>query len=477
MPAAQQNLAATGVWAAFADQCRRAGDRPAVHHADGSVLTYAGLETLVDPLRDALRRVPHGSVVALLTDEPFTALRGALAAGSVGCAFAPIDPSGPASRTRDLIEETGAAAVLSAENSGAVKVTIAPGGTNGRRNLPGIAYLLFTSGSTGRPKGVLVPDDALAQRFSGLAQLPGLGPDDTILALTHPTFDISIAETLLPLTLGAGIVMPPNRRARSDLSTMERLVAKLAPTVVQATPSWWRLALMSGWSTRIGRIWCGGEAMSQTMAAGLLGLTDELWNVYGPTEAAIWCSAARVEGADRIRLGEPIPGSTLDITASADGTGELVVRGAGLAAGYLDRAKETRRAFAFDEHGSPVSYRTGDLVRRHPDGSLEFVGRADRQIKLRGHRIELGEIEAVLESHPEVVECVVEAKLHHHVRTDPIPTLTAFVVARSSLGSAELVDWLAERLPAPLLPNQVTFLPALPRNLAGKVDRSELRHA
>ncbi|NRQ33080.1 AMP-binding protein [Nonomuraea sp. NN258] len=437
-------------------------------------LTYADLIGRVEAVTPELgRRAAAGDVVALEVTAPETALVGMLAALRLGMAFLPLDTTMPAARRRQVLESAGARAVLTETGPFALRVSrVADPGPAWPLADPG--YVMFTSGSTGRPKGVHVSARALAERLDGLRRVPGFGADHSFLALTAVSFDIALAETLLPMVTG-GSVVAVDRRARVDTDRFGAAVETYRPAVVQATPSFWRLMLASGWSGRRGlTLWCGGEPMTKSLAQALLPCGDELWNLYGPTEATIWATAWRVSPDHEISLGEPLPGTTLrlfdgDRQVTGPGTaGEIVLSGAGLADGYLGAGPEQDPRFAARGTDAAPAYGTGDRARYRADRSLEFLGRSDTQVKLRGHRIELGEIEAVLEEHPSVVDAIVV--LVAGDRHDG-GTLAAAVTTRGQVTTRELRRWLADRLPAPMLPRSLHLAGSLPRTTAGKLDR------
>jgi D-alanine--poly(phosphoribitol) ligase subunit 1 len=338
---------------------------------------------------------------------------------------------------------------------------------------------MYTSGSTGWPKGVVVTHQALLARLRGLAAAPGVGPGDSFLAMTALSFDPCLAELLVPLVVGGQVVAAPGG-ARLDPATFAAVVAGQRPTVVQATPSFWRLALAWGWPGVPGmRVWCGGEPLTPGLAADLLATGAELWNVYGPTEATIWATAQRVCTPDAIGLGRPLAGTGLCLerdgrpVTRAGEPGEILLYGECLAAGYLRRPDLTARQFGTREtpEGPRWCYRTGDRAQFRDDGLLVFLGRVDSQVKLRGHRIELGEVEAVLERHPAVREAVVVLR---DADQPDRAHLAAFLTGDGSATAREVRTWLAERLPAPMRPSRLSFRSRLPRTPTGKVDRLAL---
>ncbi|SDT80541.1 amino acid adenylation domain-containing protein [Actinoplanes derwentensis] len=443
----------------------------------GGVFSYADLAGRTEQLASMLaRRAGPGDVVGMSVRTTYGAVRGMLAASAAGAAFLPLGEDDRSARRRMLLDDSGAVALMHQPAPGDdIEVDQLGGGEPG--SVPqGSAYLMYTSGSTGRPKAVVVSEQALSDRLTGLSRMPGLQAGESILALTAFTFDICLAELLLPLMVGATVVAS-SPSAQQDPAVFAEDVARHRPDVTQATPSFWRFVVRAGW-TGIGarRIWCGGEALSPALARDLLDRGTELWNVYGPTEATIWALADRVNDANRIRLGVPVPGSGVRLIAGngstvedhTQGSGEIVLTGEGIATGYLRRPELTAAAFGSVGTLPLPHYRTGDFGRWDSSGALEFLGRRDAQVKIRGHRLELGEVEAVIERHPEVSESVVF--LVHG--DDPVRAYLVAVIVGSSAGAVR--TWANENLPGHAVPRRIVVVPALPRTTAGKVDRVSL---
>ncbi|MFG1889119.1 amino acid adenylation domain-containing protein [Micromonospora sp. NPDC049051] len=466
------------VWHRFRHQVALRPDAPALWQSDRT-WTYAELAAEAEELAGSLAGVAvEGNVVCSVVCTVHGAVLGLLGASAAGTTLLPLAADESATRFGFVLDDSGAVALLTEDpETGALKVApVAEGKAQG--SVPaGSAYLMYTSGSTGQPKAVIVSQGALLDRLDGLSQVPGLREGESMLALTAFTFDICLAELLLPLTVG-GTVIAASAEARQQPDAFAADLERHRPDVTQATPSFWKFAIAGGWlGTGARRLWCGGEAMTPALARDLLSRCEELWNVYGPTEATIWATADRVSDPNRIRLGPALPGSDLHLVdpngavlpVAAGVTGEIVLSGNGIATGYLNRPDLT--AASFDAlPGLPTNhYRTGDFGRWAADGGLEFLGRRDGQVKLRGHRIELGEVEAALESHSEVSEAVVLLARGD----DPIRAhLVAVVVTTSPV--ARLRAWLASRLPTVMIPRRTVTRPALPRTPAGKVDRTTL---
>ena len=338
------------------------------------------------------------------------ALLGVLRAGA---AYVPLDPDHPADRLAWLAADAGFRTVLAA---GAARQVI-PGTTVldlaalpvGDADLPDLdpadlAYVLYTSGSTGVPKGVEVTHANLAAHTAALRADPGLGPDDAVLAMSPLTFDATGIEVWSPLAAGARCVIV-ERECVLDGHALAARIDRERPTLAFLPPTLLRMLLAAGWtgSDRI-RLWCGGELVDPALVGDALGRVAGFWNVYGPTETTTMSTAHRVSTVDgpTVPIGRPLPGETAAVLdplgrlVPPGVTGELVIGGAGVARGYRDRPDLTKAVF------DAGTYRTGDLVRWTAAGELDFVGRRDHQVKVRGQRMELGEVEAALTERPGV---------------------------------------------------------------------------
>ncbi|QYC42893.1 Linear gramicidin synthase subunit B [Nonomuraea coxensis DSM 45129] len=445
--------------------------------------TYGELDATANRLARRLAEagVGRGDVVALYAGRSARTLAAMLAVLKTGAAYLPVDPDYPDARVRFVLEDSGARAVLvpdelrerlpatpvaalsldadlSAYSAAKPEVTVHPEDP---------AYLLYTSGSTGRPKGVVVPHRALLNLLVAMRDLLGSGEDDVWLALTSLSFDISGLELYLPLVTGGRTVIA-GPEAALDGALLAGLVRAEGVTHVQATPSGWRVLLAGGFSAPEVTALAGGEALSEPLARELRARTARLFNVYGPTETTIWSTAWEVpRDPGHVLIGRPI-GNTqvyvLDEHGEPAYTGELHLGGHGLALGYHRRPALTAERFVPGPFGAAGGrlYRTGDVVRLRTDGTLQYVGRTDTQVKLRGHRIELGEIESALESLPGVRQAV--ASVHQD-------TLIAYLVGDAP---GDVRERLAERLPAPMVPSLVVPMEALPRTPNGKIDRGAL---
>ncbi|HLL48350.1 MAG TPA: AMP-binding protein, partial [Longimicrobiaceae bacterium] len=311
-----------------------------------------------------------------------------------------------------------------------------------------------------------------------MAGTPGLTSGDVLVAVTSLSFDIAGLELFLPLATGARVALA-DRETAGDGGLLRDALAATGATAMQATPATWRMLLEAGWTGAPGmKALCGGEALPRELAERLLPLCGELWNLYGPTETTIWSTIERV-GSDEgvVPIGRPIANTRVYLLdrglepVPAGIAGELYIGGEGVARGYLARPELTAERFVpdpFAPEPGARAYRTGDLARRRPDGALEYLGRTDHQVKVRGFRVELGEIEAALALHPEVGEAAVVARedASGHAR------LVAYLAGGSV--PVGLRDFLRERLLEHMVPSAFAALDAFPRTPNGKTDRRTL---
>ncbi|MGQ0585170.1 MAG: non-ribosomal peptide synthetase, partial [Reyranella sp.] len=342
------------------------------------------------------------------------------------------------------------------------------------------AYVLFTSGSTGAPKGVEVGHRALTNVICDVARRCDVTTVDVAVASSAVTFDVAAAELYTPLIVGGRLVVSDVEEVKSGFELVA-LARKAGATLMQATPTLWRMLLEADFSSRHGlKMITAGEALPRDVADRLLAGGGRLWNLYGPTETALYSSGHEMQaGEPDVTVGKPLANTQLyvlddrDHIAPPGAAGNLFIGGDGLAKGYFDRSDLTAQYFrSVSLAGRPPKrlYRTGDLARLLPSGEFELLGRVDRQVKLRGFRIELEEIENVLRQMPGVRDCAVL------LRTDagPEPVLVAYVVATDGARPVEFSAYLANRLPDYMVPARWVGFETLPLTPNGKVDRNAL---
>ncbi len=487
----------------IAAQVERTPDAVAVECA-GHSLTYRELDGWANQVANLLRSmgVVADTLVGICVDRSFTLPVAVLGVLKAGGAYVPLDPDQPPARLADVLEDTGVQVLLTQgrllprlpetnarlvcldEDRDVIaqqSTTLVP--DNGTPQ--NLAYVIYTSGSTGKPKGVEITHGSLVNFLESMQREPGLKPEDAVLALTTLTFDIAGLELLLPLTAGARTVVV-SRDVLTEPEELSRIISRCGVTIMQATPATWRLLLNGGWKgDRRLKVLCGGEAMPPDLAERLLSSCGELWNMYGPTETTVWSTCVRLQSGQSITIGPPIANTQTYVLdellqpVPIGVPGELLVGGKGLARGYRNLSDLTAQKFICDPfHEGERLYRTGDLARYRMDGSIEFVGRRDFQIKLRGHRIELGEIESILLGHPSVREAVVIVR-----DDDPAhPKLVAYLaMTERDLGvgniaslRTELRQLIRSKLPDYMLPSAFVTLSGLPQTPEGKTDRLNL---
>ncbi|MGA4260043.1 amino acid adenylation domain-containing protein, partial [Ralstonia nicotianae] len=481
-------------------QAARTPDAIAVEHGT-SKLSYRELDRQANRLAHRLiaQGVAPDARVGLCVERGLPMVIGVLGILKAGGSYVPLDPSYPRDRLAYMLEDSAPVAVVAQSGTRdrlgdrpVAVVDLDDGGWQAepshRPEVAGLsshhaAYVIYTSGSTGRPKGVTVEHRQVVNLLESMRGLLAMREADRWLAVTTLGFDIAGLELYLPLISGA-VVIVLDREASRNAQSLSAALEGSGATVMQATPSTWRLLLESGWSGRPGlKALCGGEALPGELAGRLRARVGRLWNVYGPTETTIWSSAREVDATDAgqgvVPIGRPIANTQMYVL---DGhqqpvplgvTGEIYIGGAGVARGYLNRPELTAERFMenpFHGEGRERMYRTGDLGRWLPDGSLEYQGRADAQVKLRGFRIELGEIEARLSQCAGVSEAVVA------VRED-VPGeqwLVAYYVSGEAIEAQALREQLQVSLPEYMVPAAYVRLERLPLTPNGKLDRKGL---
>jgi amino acid adenylation domain-containing protein/non-ribosomal peptide synthase protein (TIGR01720 family) len=484
-------------------QARRSPDAIALVY-ENEHITYQCLNQHANKLARYLRRLGVGSgvLVGLIMERSIEMLIGLLGVLKAGGAYIPLDPSYPQERVAFALEDAQAPLVLAQQQWSAPlppcvqhivyldrdwTSIMQEQGDNllHREDSHNLAYVIYTSGSTGRPKGVQISHAPVVNFVTTICHQPGFSARDTIVAVTTLSFDIAVLELLLPLCVGARIVVA-NQAVISDGEQLGALLEQAGATIMQATPTTWQLLLTTGWlGKRNLKMLCGGEGLPQELANQLLERGAELWNMYGPTETTIWSSCHRVNRSEQQALapiGRPIANTQMYLLDARMGPvppgvpGELYIGGEGLATGYNNQPALTAERFVpnpFSQIPGARLYRTGDLARYQEDGVIEFLGRNDYQVKVHGYRIELGEIEAALLHHESIQSCVVT--VHEGVAGDK--RLVAYMVGkeREKIPTVSMLrDYLHEHLPEYMLPASFLWLDQLPLTPNGKVDRAAL---
>jgi amino acid adenylation domain-containing protein len=497
----------------IAAQVSRTPDAVAVADEDGS-LTYRQLDAAADRIARRLRAAGAGpeSVVAVCVERSVALVTALLATLKTGAAYLPLDPEHPADRLAYTLEDSGARIVLAqrrltdrlpagtaglihlddlASSGDASSADAASGDHRGGLREDGAAYLIYTSGSTGRPKGVVNTHRGIVNRLAWMQDAFGLGTDDVVLQKTPAGFDVSVWEFFWPLCQGATLVLarPGGHR---DPAYLREVIALHGVTTVHFVPSMLEAFLDDAGEpgahqrcATLRRVVCSGEELPVAVARRCVEAMPwaSLHNLYGPTEAAVdvtaWdCTPQDLARVGRVPIGTPVHNTRIHVLddllreVPAGAAGQLHIGGVQVARGYHRRPALTAEKFVPDPFGPPGArlYATGDLARRRPDGAIEFLGRIDGQVKLRGLRIELGEIEAVLREQPGVRAAAVAVK-------EPSPgdrRIVGYLVADEEPDPAALRSALGTRLPDYMVPAAFLRVDGLPYSPNGKLDRAAL---
>ncbi|SDJ42953.1 amino acid adenylation domain-containing protein [Lentzea albidocapillata subsp. violacea] len=448
----------------FEDQVARTPDVVAVSCGD-VVLTYDELNARANRLAHHLIGLGAGPerYVALAMPRSADLVVALLGVLKSGAAYLPLDPDYPAERVGYMLAD--AEPLLTLHDLPLSDVDTNPGVVVAEDSP---AYVIYTSGSTGKPKGVVVPRATLLNFLASMAETVPLAAHDRWIAVTTIAFDIAALEMFLPLLSGAAVVVA-EKETVTDPAALVQLIARTGGTVLQATPSLWQaLVAAEPEGVRGLRMLVGGEALPPALADSMRALASGVTNMYGPTETTIWSTTHALAGRSGApAIGRPIWNTDVYVLDAAlqpvppGVPGELYIAGLGLARGYHRRPSLTADRFVANPFGAGRMYRTGDLARWGADGELEYLGRVDFQVKVRGHRIELGEIEAVLTAHPAVRQAVVVVRDNG---------LVGYVTG----GADGLREHAAASLPEYMVPSAIVVLDALPLTPNGKLDRKAL---
>ena len=478
--------------------------RTAVTFEDRHV-TYGDLNAQANRLARHLRSLGVGPErhVAICLDRSIGMVVALLAVLKAGAAYLPLDPEYPPARLAYMRADAEVAAVVTeAKWAALVGDDLAPivwlddalpldhhddGNLDVAIRPDHLAYVIYTSGSTGAPKGAMNTHRGLTNRLRWMQDAFDLGPDDAVLHKTSVGFDVSVWELFWPLMAGARLVLA-RPGAHRDPVSLSRLIADEAITTVHFVPSMLRVFLDAAAMERcraLRRVVCSGEPLTAPLQRRFFSrLGAALHNLYGPTEAAIdvtWWPCQPTDEAETVPIGRPIANTAIYLL-DRDGQptpvgvpGELCIGGVGLARGYVRRPALTADRFVPDPFGGRSGvrlYRTGDLARYRADGAIEYLGRTDQQIKLRGQRIELGEIETALVAHPAIKSVAVLLRSDDEAE----PCLCAYVegVEGVPLAADDLRAFLKSELPSSMIPAAFVFVPSMPTTTSGKLDRRRL---
>lgn len=469
-------------------------------------MSYASLAVQSNQLANHLMQqgIQPGDAVGIALDRSPLMIVAMLAVLKCGAAYIPLDPGFPHERILYMLENSDAKVLITAQKYKqhfACKAKelivedflleinqfseVAPEVYFPSDNL---AYILYTSGSTGKPKGVQISHKSLLNFLLSTQKEPGISHEDKWLAITTISFDIAVMEIFLPLISGATLLLADEGTVR-DGAEILRLIKNENVTIFQATPATYNMMLYEEWEEKLPiKVLCGGEAFPKVLAEKLLVRTQEVWNMYGPTETTIWSTLKKLSLEDEIiTVGHPMDNTLIYILdeqlqmVPEGSPGEIYIAGKGLARGYINRPDLTQEKFIpnpFQPEIAPQIYGTGDIGIALPNGEIQCLGRLDHQIKIRGFRIELGEIEYALSKINGIKEAVVVAR-------EDVPgdkRICAYLILQAALPTPEeeqplKVNFrreLKERLPNYMIPNDFVFLTRFPLTPNGKIDRKLL---
>lgn len=462
-------------------------------------LSYRELNNRSNQLGNYLRRIgiSPDSVAAINIERSVEMLIGILGILKAGGAYLPITNNLPPERIDYMLKDSGAILLLSQSSDRrdyAVKQVVyiddewnsiqSESAVNLSKsiNWGNLAYVIYTSGSTGKPKGVQITHQSVSNLVLSMLLRPGMSNQDILSSLTSISFDIAVLELFLPIIAGGRLNIIDNEKIMEEGTLIENLM-DAGTTILQATPSAWQLILSKGIPISYGlKVLCGGEPLSRSLASRLMDVSDSVWNLYAPTETTIYSTANHIEFADdSMTIGRAINNTQIYILDDClipvpiGTSGNLYISGLGLARGYIDQSEMTAERFIpaiYSEIPGARMYQTGDLSRFLPDGKIEFIGRIDNQVKVRGFRIELEEIEAILGEHEAVREIAVAVIEDMQGQN----SLTAYVVLddENSYEPRVLNEYLKNRLPSYMIPSSFILLDRLPLTPNGKVDRNAL---
>jgi amino acid adenylation domain-containing protein len=500
----------------FEEQVRRTPDSVAIVF-ERQQLTYAQLNARANQLAHHLQALGVGPEVpvAICVEHCPQMVVGVLGILKAGGAYLPLDPTSPKERLAFMLQDARTPVLLTRKHwleslpdyAGRVVCldsepeVIAPEASNNPisgATAQSLAYVIYTSGSTGQPKGVMCEHGGLVNYLRWANEGPLGEPELCVPLTTKLTFDMCLKQLFPPLLRGGAVWLLPEETLAEPVTLLSALGTR-TKVALNCVPSLWSAmlqAIRSGQAATPGEnlayLIFGGETLSQDLVTRTLAALPHLqiWNIYGPTEATANASAAKIDLGDEVTIGRPIANvQTYILNALLHPVpigvqGELHIGGAGVARGYLNRPELTAAKFISDPFSAVPGarmYKTGDLARYRSDGNIEFLGRADHQVKVRGFRIELGEIEAALGQHPAVREAVV---LVQEAATEAASDsfgmekrLVAYVLAaqEATPTTSDLRNFLKQKLPEYMVPAVFVLLDALPLMSNGKLDRRALR--
>lgn len=442
--------------------------------------------------------VQAGSTVGIFMNRTYKTIAALMGILKTGAAYVPLDPYFPQDRIAYMIEDAGLNIILTEQilmeklPSACNNMTVVfvdndidfqlTGNVNIEKrsnSVDSLAYIIYTSGSTGKPKGVRITHRSVVNFLQSMQLKPGIAPADLVLASTTISFDISVLEIFFPLVSGASTAII-DHDITSDPMKLIQVISEIRPTIIQGTPSMWRILISSGWKgSKYQKILCGGEPLTIDLCKTLLPQVSELWNMYGPTESTVWATIYKINISNPLlSIGKPINNVKTYILNSnlnpvpPGVSGILYIGGIGLANGYHHLDDLTNQKFLQNPFATGHIYNTGDIARFRFDGNIDCLGRSDFQVKLRGYRIELEEIENTVLANSQINQCVATCKefgpgdvrlvLYYTVKPDLTITVSDLRLSLKSF------------LPDYMIPQHFFELQSMPISPSGKINRKAL---
>ncbi|MEO7583969.1 MAG: amino acid adenylation domain-containing protein [Ferruginibacter sp.] len=481
----------------FEDQVKKSPEEVAVIF-ENKQLTYRELHERSTQLAHYIagKGIGKESMVPICIERGWEMIVGLLAIMKAGAAYVPIDPKYPEDRITYMLQDIGAAIIISSRESksritgidkldiieidaiwpqidkyATVDLQLATDPTQ-------LAYVIYTSGSTGKPKGVMIEHTSVVNLLTGVAKEVGFNACSIFMSVTTFSFDICYLELYMPLIAGGTLVVLPSE-VTMDGFKLAGSIQRFKPTHMQGTPSTWQLLMDAGWENKEAiKMLVGGEALKEDLKTAMTKKGD-VWNVYGPTETTIWSTIHKLTTNEPVLIGVPLANTTIQIVnsegqlAPVGVAGEILIGGVGLARGYFKLPELTLQKFIADKFNNDPNakmYRTGDLGRWFPGGKIECLGRIDEQVKIRGYRIELGEIETLLHQTGMMHQSVVLA------REDKLGNkrLIGYIVPAASFEKEAMLAQLRNKLPEYMIPALWMEMEILPLTPNGKINKKAL---
>ncbi|MFP7658510.1 non-ribosomal peptide synthetase, partial [Chryseobacterium proteolyticum] len=477
----------------FQAQVLKTPDKEAIRDGNRSY-SYSELDILSSQIAEYLITVygdKEPSPIAVLLERSANLVAVLLGILKIGRPYIPLDPTFPKDRLRYIIANSQSKLLFTQKNDGLdnleADVTVLElenilerindfQGIVNKVILPeDTAYIIYTSGSTGNPKGVEIGHQSLVNFLTSIQESPGVNINDLFFSVTTYSFDISILEFFVPLISGA-LLYVADKHVLADPNLIIKKIEEVRPTIIQATPSFYQMLFNADWQgdKRL-KILCGGDLLSEALAADLIDKSSEVWNMYGPTETTIWSSMKKIGSPeDASNIGNPIHNTQFYILdhylnpMPLNIAGTIYIAGAGLAKGYYNNEELTKEKFINNPFDSgTLLYETGDVGKWNEKGEIEFLGRNDSQVKIRGYRIELGDIETQLNQIDGIKTSVVIAKKESQQEA----FLVAYVLKDEEIDLEKIMTHLQMSLPYYMIPNVIIPLEEFPLTPNQKIDR------